>query len=110
MAIQIASATIYAHSPDEESLRPTVQSAIRHRSISPDESGKSGLRVHRTRKFLSRRPVPGLDGPDGVYKCLLQNALADSTEHEAEHPSVEVLAVAYDDHVNVGRAGGWPPP
>jgi hypothetical protein len=26
--------------------------------------------------------------------------------HQAEHPSLEVLAFAYDDHVNVGRAVG----
>jgi hypothetical protein len=29
---------------------------------------------------------------------------ADRPEHEAEHPSLEVLAVAYDNDVNVGRA------
>ena len=37
---------------------------------------------------------------------LFQNALADGPEHEAEQPSLEVLAVAYDNHVNVGGAVG----
>src|ERR1017187_9507777 len=53
---------------------------------------------------LSRRGVPGFDGFDGVLKRLFQNAPADGPEHEAEHPSLEVLALAYDGHVNVGRA------
>jgi hypothetical protein len=65
-----------------------------HRSISPDESAKSGLRIHRTRKSLSRRPVPGFDGLDGVFKRPFQNPPADGTEREAERPSLEVLAVA----------------
>jgi hypothetical protein len=50
--------------------------------------------------------VPGFDGLDGVFKRLFQNALADGPEHEAEHPSLEVLALAYDDHVDVGGAVG----
>ena len=55
---------------------------------------------------LPRSTVPGFDGLDGVFKRLFQNALADGPEHEAEQPSFEVLAVAYDDHVNVGHAVG----
>src|SRR5262249_45661940 len=50
--------------------------------------------------------VPDFDGFDGVFKRPFQNAPADGPEHEAEHPSLEVLAVAYDDNVNVGRAVG----
>ena len=53
-----------------------------------------------------RRAVPGFDGFDGVFKRLLQNALADGPEHKAEHPPLKVLAIAYDDHVDVGRAVG----
>jgi hypothetical protein len=42
----------------------------------------------------------------GVVKRLSKTRLAMGPEHEAEQPSLEVLAVAYDDHVNVGRAVG----
>jgi hypothetical protein len=52
------------------------------------------------------RVVPGLDGFDGVFECSFQNAPADGPEHKTEYPPLEVLAVAYDDHVNVGRAIG----
>jgi len=52
------------------------------------------------------RRVPGFDGLDAVYKRLFQNAIADGPEHEAEQPSLEVLAVANDDQVNVGGALG----
>ncbi len=55
---------------------------------------------------LSRLAVPGFDGLDGVLKCLFQNAPADGPEHQAKYPSLEVLTVSYDDHVNVGRAVG----
>ncbi len=41
-----------------------------------------------------------------VLKRLFQNALADGPEHEAEQASLEVLAVAYDDHVDVGQTIG----
>jgi hypothetical protein len=54
----------------------------------------------------SRCAIPGFDGLDGVFKRPFQNAPADGPEHQAEQPSLEVLAVAYDDHVNVGRAVG----
>src|SRR5208283_758364 len=43
---------------------------------------------------------------DGVYKRLFQNALADGSNNEAEQPSLEVFALAYHDHVNVGQAVG----
>ena len=56
--------------------------------------------------FRSRRAVPGFDGLDGVFKRPFQNALADGPEYKAEQPSLEVLALANDDHVNVGRAVG----
>jgi hypothetical protein len=55
--------------------------------------------------FKSRRFVPGFDHFNGVFKCLFQNVPADGPEHEAEHSSLEVLALAYDD-VNVRRAIG----
>src|SRR5436190_8900903 len=41
-----------------------------------------------------------------VFKCLFQNTLADGPEHDTEQPSLEVLAVAYDDHVYVGQTIG----
>src|SRR5262245_10967666 len=53
-----------------------------------------------------RHAVAGFDGLDRVFKRLFQNALADCPDHEAEQLSLQVLAVAYDDHVNVGLAVG----
>jgi hypothetical protein len=52
---------------------------------------------------LSRDPVTGLDSLDGVYKCLLHDTFADGPDHEAEQTSSKVLALAYDDHVNVSQ-------
>src|ERR1043166_9458903 len=48
--------------------------------------------------------VLDFDGLNGVFKRFCQNASADGPNHEAEQLSLDVLAVAYDDHVNVGRA------
>ena len=39
-------------------------------------------------------------------ECPFQNAPADGPQHQTKPPPFEVLAVAYDDHVNVGRAVG----
>src|SRR5262249_48313946 len=50
--------------------------------------------------------VPGFDGFDRVCKRPFQNALADGPEHEAEHASFEVLALAHDDQLNIGGAVG----
>jgi len=50
--------------------------------------------------------VPGFDGFDEVLKGLFQNAPPNDPEHQAEDPSFEVLALAYDDHFNVGCAVG----
>src|SRR4029077_2278290 len=35
-----------------------------------------------------------------------QNPPADGPEHEAEQPPRQVFAVAYDNHINVGRSVG----
>src|SRR3984893_4500835 len=56
--------------------------------------------------YVLSRVVPGFDGLDGVFECPFQNAPADGPEHEAKPPPLEVLAIAYDDHVNVGRTVG----
>ena len=50
--------------------------------------------------------VPGFDGLDGVFKRPFQNPPADGPEYEAEQPPLQVFAIAYDDHINVGRAVG----
>src|SRR5215831_7574993 len=50
--------------------------------------------------------VPGFDGPDRFFKRFFQNASADGPDHEAEQPSLEILAFAYDDHVDVGQTIG----
>src|SRR4051812_17142863 len=56
--------------------------------------------------FRPRRAVPGFDSLDGVFKRPFQNALADASEHESEHPSSKVLALAYHDGVQIGRPVG----
>jgi hypothetical protein len=61
------------------------------------------------RTFLSgctTADVPRFDGLDGVYKCLPQNPFADGPNHQAEQPSLEVLALAYGDQVDVGQTVG----
>src|SRR6267142_297925 len=50
--------------------------------------------------------VSRFDGLDGVFKRLFQNPPADGPEYEAEQPPRQVFAVAYDNHINVGRAVG----
>ena len=60
------------------------------------------------RTCLSRRAVPCFDSLYGVLERLLQNALAVSPDYDAEQPSLEVLAIAYDDHVDVGQTVGAP--
>jgi len=60
---------------------------------------------HAARRF-SRRPVPGFDSLGGVLEWLLQNSLANGPDHQAKQPPFEVLAFAYDDHVNVGQTVG----
>jgi len=39
-----------------------------------------------------------------VYEGSFQNTLADGSEHQAEQPSLEILALANDVHINVGSA------
>jgi len=50
--------------------------------------------------------VPRFDRFDRGYKRLFQDASTYSPEHEAEQSSFEILALAYDDEVNVGCAVG----
>src|SRR4051794_26836215 len=50
--------------------------------------------------------VAGFNGFDGVFERFFQNSSADGPEDEAEQPPLEVLALTYDNHVNVGRAVG----
>src|SRR4029077_18142852 len=45
-------------------------------------------------------------GLDGICKRLFQNSLADGPEHQPENPSFKGLAVAYDNHVDVGQTVG----
>src|SRR5215468_10374341 len=48
--------------------------------------------------------VTGFDGLDAVFECLFQDALADGPEHQAEETTLEVLPVAYHNHINIGLA------
>ena len=50
--------------------------------------------------------VPGFDSLDAVFKRRFQNVPADGPEHEAKQTSLEVLAVAYDNYVDVGQTIG----
>jgi hypothetical protein len=59
-------------------------------------------RLHGSCDSLSRRAVPGFDGLDGLFQHLSQDAFAEDPEHEPEHPSLDVLAVAHHD--GVGRS------
>src|SRR6202020_1089381 len=53
---------------------------------------------------LVRLAVPCFNRLDTIHKRLFQNALANGPEYEAEHPSLEVLALPNDDHINIGGA------
>ena len=46
--------------------------------------------------------LSGFDGFDAVLERRFQNGSADGSQHEAEHPSFEILALAHDHDVNVG--------
>ena len=50
--------------------------------------------------------VSCLDGFQGICKPLLQLALADETKECAEHSPLEILSVAHNHDVYVGRAIG----
>src|ERR1700720_609585 len=50
--------------------------------------------------------IPDLEGLDGIFKGSFQHTSADGPEHKTQYPTPEVLAVAHDDHVNVGRTIG----
>src|SRR5215469_13055896 len=63
---------------------------------------RPGLRCAR----LSRRAVPGLDSLNRIFERLVQNSLAYCANHQAEQPTLDVLALAYDDHVNVSQTVG----
>src|SRR6202163_69910 len=82
-------------------------------TVRPTAPTRPAARVTRRGRLMppcrsrrSSRAVPGFDGLDGVFKRLFQNAPADGPEHEAEQPSLEGLAFAYDDHVDVGQTIG----
>src|ERR1043166_8079850 len=71
----------------------------------------SGLRstaaaVPRAARAASDGVVTGFDGLDGIFERLFQHAFADGPEHEAEHPPLQILALAHHDHVDVGHAAG----
>src|SRR5262245_51111885 len=60
-------------------------------------------RPHASRRaLLCRCDVPRVDRLDGVFKGLRQHTLPDGPHHEAKYPSFEVLAVSYDDGVELG--------
>ena len=48
--------------------------------------------------------IPGLDGPDTLYKGAFQNAPAGGPEYETEQSAFEVLAFSYHDYINVSGA------
>ena len=50
--------------------------------------------------------LSGFDDLDAVLERLFQNPSADGSQHEAERPSLDILALAHDHDINVGRAVG----
>jgi hypothetical protein len=70
------------------------------------------IHLHHTTTLTPEQYVAGLtDFGPGRSKLFGNSAdeylkVHDGPEHEAEQPSLEVLAFAYNDHVNVGRAVG----
>ena len=93
------------HSRDRKHTSATLPN---HRSVSlrhiGDHYGTDALRgaamsllTLRTHFCISR-----FDGLDTVVKRLLQDALPDCAEHESQYLSSEVLAVTYDDGVQIG--------
>src|SRR3954453_4002162 len=68
-----------------------------------------GMDERRLRGFRRARPVvAGFDGLDRLLQRPIQHALAEDREHDPERPSLEVLALAYHDDVQVGRPVGPP--
>ena len=73
------------------------------RSIRPPSSdGPSGSCCHSRTRYT----VPGLYGSDGIDKRLFQSALPTAPSTKPSNRPFKILSVAYDDHVNVGRAVG----
>lgn len=48
--------------------------------------------------------VAGFDSLNGDFERLFQNAPANGPEQEAEEMPPQVLALAYDNHVDIGGA------
>ena len=71
-----------------------------------DEIFRSGDYVARGAPPPLATPFSSLDGSDAAFKRLFQEALADGPDHQTEDPPLEVLAFAYHDHVDAGRAVG----
>src|SRR5262245_43473847 len=57
---------------------------------------------------LDRIAIARFDCLDGILKCRLQDALADSADHHSERPPLEVLALAHHDGIHIGRSVGPP--
>jgi hypothetical protein len=73
--------------------------------------GRACLRGPSTRVLYSSGNAPNsrflfFHGFDGIFKRLCQNASANGTQNQAEESSLEGLALAYDDDVNVGQIVG----
>ena len=96
--------TIFSSNDSTESTAcdvPLLRTAALRWRVNPSVHGL-GLRC----AHLSRRAVPGFDSLDRVLERLLQNPLSDRPDHQADQPSLEVLAIAYGDEVNIGQAVG----
>src|SRR5215469_5972340 len=51
----------------------------------------------------SRTVVAGFDRPDGLFKRPREDTLADRRDHDAEHSSLQVLALSDHHDIHVGR-------
>src|SRR5262249_55542505 len=99
----VVSALAFRPSPVDELLE---RWGCGHFNVLCPNGGLRGLSGPDLNAAFDRIAIAGFDGLDGVFKCRLQDILADGPEHEPERPSFEVLALAYYDGVHIGRSVG----
>jgi hypothetical protein len=74
--------------------------------IGPRSQGSRSTGTSSRLACRSIAAVPDFNGLDGVIKRFLQHDSTDGPQYEAEHPSLERLAVAYDGRVKIFERPG----